>query len=151
MTTLNFEITVSCPKTDDPNGETRGLIKIGDQECAKISIVGATEEVIKFDVDLEDGDHTLTIEHNFTPDPHSALVVEKIIMDEIDIGVLAYNGAYTPIYPEPWYSDEVAEGRPPKKQIGNGEDGSSCLFMGWEGQYDLKFSTPLYEWLLENI
>ena len=56
-----------------------------------------------------------------------------------------------PTYPEPWYSDEVAAGRPPEENIGNGKNGSACLFMGWEGHYHLKFSTPLYEWLLENI
>lgn len=151
MTQLNFEITVKCPPTNQPAGETRGTVMIGDQECAKISIEGSNTQVLKFDVELDDAEHTLVVRHDYTPDPQSALVIDKIVMDEIDIGVLAYSGAYTPIYPEPWYSDEVAAGRKPKETVGNGEDGSACMFMGWEGRYELKFSTPLYEWLLENI
>ena len=151
MTALNFEITVKCPETDEPAGETRGTVMIREQECAKISIEGSNSQVIKFDVDLEEADHTLVVRHDYTPDPQSALVIDKIVMDEIDIGVLAYSGTYTPLYPEPWYSDEVAAGRKPKVTLGNGEDGSACMFMGWEGRYELKFSTPLYEWLLENI
>ena len=79
------------------------------------------------------------------------LHIKSINIDEIDIGALVFDGVYTPTYPEPWYSDEVAAGRKPKETVGNGEDGSACMFMGWEGRYELKFSTPLYEWLLENI
>ena len=89
MTALNFEITVKCPETDEPAGETRGTVMIGEKECAKISIEGSNSQVIKFDVDLEDADHTLVVRHDYTPDPQSALVIDKIVMDEIDIGVLA--------------------------------------------------------------
>tara|TARA_S200002703_G_C3658734_1_gene202290 strand:- start:62 stop:517 length:456 start_codon:yes stop_codon:yes gene_type:complete len=151
MTALSFEITVNCPKADNPTGETRGTVKVNNKEHGKISIIGPDTQVIKFDAELEDGEHTVSITHDYTPNSQSALVIEKIVMDEIDVGVLAYDGVYTPIYAEPWYTDEVEAGRKPKETIGAGQDGSACMFMGWEGRYDLKFNTPLYEWLLENI
>jgi hypothetical protein len=69
------------------------------------------------------------------------------------LGVILYKGGYTPTYPEPWYTDETNAGRPPKEVIGgpDGLMGSAPLFMGWEGTYTLKFSTPLYEWLLDHL
>jgi len=155
MSQLEFEITVRCPQTETDNAQTRGGIYINSdknsEQFAEIKLNGAEEKVIKFQAFLEDGEHTMQITHDFSADHVSAMVIEKIVIDEIDIGVIAYSGTYTPTYPEPWYSDEVDAGRTPKETIGNGVDGSAPLFMGWEGRYELKFSTPLYEWLLENI
>ena len=151
MDQLEFEITVKCPQVESDDSQTRGTININGEQQAKIELNGAEEKVIKFNAELEDGEHTIEITHDFSADNISALVIEKIIMDEIDIGVISYSGTYTPTYPEPWYSDEVDAGRTPKETIGNGVDGSAPLFMGWEGSYKLQFSTPLYEWLLENI
>tara|TARA_Y100001949_G_scaffold165653_1_gene161591 strand:- start:3855 stop:4310 length:456 start_codon:yes stop_codon:yes gene_type:complete len=151
MSILEFEITVKCPQVESDDSQTRGAIKINGEQHAKIELNGAEEKVIKFNADLEDGEHTIEITHDFSADNISALVIEKIIMDEIDIGVISYGGTYTPTYPEPWYSDEVDAGRTPKEIIGKGVDGSAPLFMGWEGSYKLEFTTPLYEWLLENI
>jgi len=147
----SFKITIKCPQSQSPTNETRGSIAIDNKIVQQFTLTGAEEKTYEFAHDLDDGDHTLTVNHDYSGDAISALVIEKIEMEEIDLGVLAYNGVYTPTYPEPWYSDECAAGRPPKETIGDGKDGSSCLFMGWEGRYDLKFSTPLYEWLLESI
>ncbi len=151
MSTLEFEITVKCPQVESDASQTRGTINIDGEKQATIELNGAEEKVVKFSADLEDGEHTFEITHDYSADNISALVIEKIIMDEIDIGVISYGGTYTPTYPEPWYSDEQEAGRTPKETIGDGVDGSAPLFMGWEGSYKLKFSTPLYEWLLENI
>ncbi len=154
METLSLKIKVTCPNSGN-NGTgtetTRGIIKVDGKELQKIQLTGKESQEHQLTLDLDEGEHTLSIEHTFSESPVSALVIEHIEIDEIDLGVLTYNGVYTPTYPEPWYSDEVTAGRPPKQQIGNGMDGSSCLFMGWEGKYELKFSTPLYEWLLQNI
>lgn len=151
MDQLEFEITVRCNETESDDAETRGRIKIDDDQVEDISLIGAETKTYKFSTELSEGDHTLQIDHVYSPDPRSALEITKIVVDEIDLGVLAYNGTYTPTYPEPWYSDEVTAGRRPKEHIGLGQDGSACMFMGWEGTYKLTFNTPLYEWLLENI
>lgn len=152
MDTLKFKVEVECPNEQTPSDITRGSISVNGKRVKDIELIGKTEpQAIEFDVSIEDGEHTLTVEHTFSESSQCALVINKIEIDDIDIGVLAYHGVYTPTYPEPWYSDEVAAGRQPKETIGNGVDGSACMFMGWEGRYDLKFTTPLYEWLLENI
>ena len=152
MDTLKFKIIVSCPNELSSDDITRGRISIDGKKIKDIEMKGKTEgKEIEFDVSADDGPHTLTVDHTFSESSSCALVIDKIEIDEIDIGILAYNGVYTPTYPEPWYSDEVAASRPPKETIGKGEDGSACMFMGWEGKYELPFSTPLYEWLLEHL
>ena len=152
MDTLKFKLVVSCPNEQTPSDVTRGHVSVDGKRIKDIEMTGKTSaHHIEFDIALDDGEHDLTVEHTYSESPQSALVIDKIEIDEIDLGVLAYQGVYTPTYPEPWYSDEVAAGRPPKETIGDGADGSACMFMGWEGRYDLKFSTPLYEWLIENI
>lgn len=149
---LHFKLVVECPNENTPSDVTRGIVSVDGKKIQDIELIGKTDaHEIEFELGMDDGDHTLTVEHTYSESPQSALVISKIEIDEIDLGVLTYQGVYTPTYPEPWYSDEVTAGRPPKQNIGAGADGSACLFMGWEGRYDLKFSTPLYEWLLENI
>ena len=151
MDELEFEVHVKCEDTEDPKAETRGRISIDDTSYQDISLIGATEQTLKFKVQIEEGEHTLRIDHLYSPDSKNSLQVTKILIDDIDLGVLAYNGVYTPQYPEPWYTDQCNAGNTPKPTIGGGSDGSACLFMGWEGKYELEFRTPLYEWLLENI
>ena len=151
MDELEFEVHVKCEDTEDPKAETRGRISIDDKSYQDISLIGATEQTLKFKIQVEEGEHTLRIDHLYSPDSKNSLQVPKILIDDIDLGVLAYNGVYTPQYPEPWYTDQCNAGNTPKPTIGGGSDGSACLFMGWEGKYELEFRTPLYEWLLENI
>ena len=146
-----MEIEVKCPQSGTETDSTRGSIKINGKVVQLIELTGVESKTFKIKTELEDGTHDLTIEHTYSENSTCALVINKIFIEDIDIGVLAYNGVYKPIYPEPWYSEQVDSGTPPKETIGNGADGSSCLFMGWEGEYTLQFSTPLYEWLLENI
>lgn len=149
---LKFKLTVGCPNEQTPSDITRGRVSVDGKRIKDIEMTGKTDaHEIEFELSLEDGPHTFTVEHTFSESAPCALVIDKIEIDDIDIGVLTYQGVYTPTYPEPWYSDEVAAGRTPKEKIGEGDDGSACLFMGWEGRYDLKFATPLYEWLLESI
>lgn len=151
METLSLKIKVNCPNSESGTEITRGVIKIDDKEVKKIQLTGKESQEHVMNIDVDEGEHILSVEHTYSESSVCALVIEQIEIDEIDLGVLTYNGVYIPTYPEPWYSDEVAAGRPPEENIGNGKNGSACLFMGWEGHYHLKFSTPLYEWLLENI
>lgn len=151
MPEQNFKLIISCPKSESVDAETRGSIMIDDEVVQQIKLSGTDTQTYEFTLDMEDGEHTISITHDYSADSSCALVVDKIEMDDIDLGVLAYNGTYKPIYPEPWYSDQVEAGTAPKEIIGEGEDGSACLFMGWEGKYSLTFTTPLYEWLLEQL
>ena len=150
---LEFSIKVKCPKSENPDAETRGYIAVDGKKIQDFSIVGATEQTVDFELSLEDAEHEISVHHTYSPDPLAACIIESITVDQIDLGIILYSGEYHPTYPEPWYSDESAAGRTPREVIGGKEanDGSMPLFMGWEGVYSLKFYTPLYEWLLDNL
>tara|TARA_B100001964_G_C14222664_1_gene596080 strand:+ start:1734 stop:2207 length:474 start_codon:yes stop_codon:yes gene_type:complete len=153
---LKAIVKVKCPEADNKD-ETRGAIFIDAEEKVKFTLENGESKSIEIEFDVKDVrkvEHELAVHHLYTPNPLSALIIETIILDDIDLGVILYKGEYKPVYPEPWYSDEVDAGRPPKEIIGDpesGKDGNAPLFMGWEGVYTLKFTTPLYEWLLEHL
>ena len=149
---LKASIKVKCPGKETNGDETRGSISINGEEKEKFTLRAGEEKTLEVEFDVDDGDHNLTIEHLYTPNLESAIIIDSIVLDDIDLGVILYKGEYTPTYPEPWYTDETNAGRPPKSIIGgpDGSMGSSPLFMGWEGTYSLKFSTPLYKWLLDR-
>jgi len=71
--------------------------------------------------------------------------IKSIEIDEIDIGSLVYEGIYTPIYPQPWYSQQVKAGTIPPKSFKN------VTSMGHNGTWVLGFQSPFYMWLLENL
>ena len=150
---LEFSIKVKCPKSENPDAETRGYIAVDGKKIQDFSIVGATEQTVDFELSLEDAEHEISVHHTYSPDPLAACIIESITVDQIDLGIILYSGEYKPVYPEPWYSAESAAGRTPRAVTGGkaANDGSMPLFMGWEGVYSLKFYTPLYEWLLDNL
>ena len=73
------------------------------------------------------------------------LKIKNITIDEIDIGGLVYEGVYTPEYPEPWASQQRAAGHELEKSF------NKVTFMGHNGEWKLKFASPFYMWLLENL
>ena len=73
------------------------------------------------------------------------LHIKRIEIDEIDIGGLVYEGEYTPIYPEPWASQQTKDGIDLKTSLRN------VTAMGFDGTWNFKFSSPFYIWLLENL
>tara|TARA_Y100000310_G_scaffold335307_1_gene416966 strand:+ start:747 stop:1265 length:519 start_codon:yes stop_codon:yes gene_type:complete len=151
--TFNLRVTVRTPPpTDTAQEETKGAILFDDKEIKTFSVMANETRIIETNIEnVHNGKHIITVRHVESASPSSALIIEAIEMDEINIGVIAYQGTYTPNYPEPWYSDEVQAGHTPQEAIGNKKDGSSCLFMGWEGDYRLEFTMPMYEWLLEHL
>jgi len=73
------------------------------------------------------------------------LHIKRIEIDEIDIGVLVYEGVYTPYYPEPWATQQRESGNDLRDSFKN------VTQMGFEGTWRLKFESPFYMWLLENL
>ena len=73
------------------------------------------------------------------------LCIKSIEIDELDLGALVYEGIYTPEYPEPWHSQQKTLGNPPPLLFNN------CDNMGHNGEWEFKFSSPFYMWLLENL
>ena len=54
MDELEFEVQVKCEDTEDPKAETRGRISIDDKSYQDISLIGATEQTLKFKIQVED-------------------------------------------------------------------------------------------------
>ena len=73
------------------------------------------------------------------------LHIKSIEIDEIDLGALVFEGLYTPVYPEPWHSQQVKNNTAPPKSIKNSTS------MGHDGTWELQFESPFYMWLLENL
>tara|TARA_B100000519_G_C14168604_1_gene402784 strand:+ start:231 stop:713 length:483 start_codon:yes stop_codon:yes gene_type:complete len=73
------------------------------------------------------------------------LKIKNIVIDEIDIGGLVYEGEYTPDYPEPWASQQRAAGKELEQTF------KKVTNMGHNGEWKLQFTSPFYMWLLENL
>jgi hypothetical protein len=73
------------------------------------------------------------------------LNIKGINIDDIDIGALIYEGEFTPIYPEPWATQQREAGVVLDKTF------KQCSKMGHDGEWKLKFASPFYMWLLENL
>ena len=73
------------------------------------------------------------------------LHIKSIEIDEINIGALVYEGVYTPVYPEPWATQQQENGVDLKESFTN------VTQMGFNGKWVLKFESPFYMWLLENL
>ncbi len=73
------------------------------------------------------------------------LHIKNIEIDEIDIGGLVYEGVYTPIYAEPWATQQRQAGEKLESSFKN------VTIMGHNGEWRFKFESPFYMWLLENL
>ena len=73
------------------------------------------------------------------------LHIKSIEIDEIDIGSLVFEGVYTPIYPEPWATQQANAGNELPKTLKN------VTQMGHDGEWRFTFTSPFYMWLLENL
>ena len=73
------------------------------------------------------------------------LHIKSIVIDEIDIGALVYEGVYTPEYPEPWATQQRSAGTDLPESFKN------VTQMGHNGTWRFTFTSPFYMWLLENL
>ena len=72
------------------------------------------------------------------------LVLESLYVDDIDISKILTKGRYYPTYPEPWYSQQMAQ------NVTLPEYETGALQWGWNGMWQLEYTTPVYDWLLKN-
>ena len=135
-------------------------IMIDDKSYFNGAIDGTEDKpnLIEFEHECEeDKEHTLTI-HRSGKSVGQTVVNEKgdilqdqlleikaMEIDEIDIGALVYEGVYTPEYPEPWATQQKESGQVLKESFTN------VTKMGHNGTWKLKFTSPFYMWLLDNL
>lgn len=67
-----------------------------------------------------------------------AIIVDWISFFNISDPKFVWEGVYTPIYPEPWYSQAVEK---PAKSLKNSN------YLGWNGTWQLDFTVPVFSWI----
>jgi len=85
------------------------------------------------EIRLENKTNADTIVHNNEITHDMLLNIDSIEIDEIELGTIKWD-----------LSEFIADD--PKR-----ENMKQCVNLGWNGSYRLKFSSPFYLWLLENM
>jgi len=105
-----------------------------------------TFEFTKF---LHKGLHSLEIELYHKPDidPHQNLQISNLSFGQIHSPRFVWQGVYQPRYPEPWASQQLAQGIQLQSQLHNTD------YLGWNGVWRLGFSVPIFTWIhkIENL
>ncbi len=154
---LKFKIQFYATMWDKP---PIAEVSVNGKTHYKKEITASVEEpiIIEFEDTLEEGkNYDLVINRSGKTDGQTVvnekgdilkdqiLHINKIEIDEIDIGNLVFEGTYTPEYPKPWYEQEIKAGRTPVESYKN------VTAMGHNGDWKWTFSSPFYMWLLENL
>ena len=154
---LKFKLELYATMWDTP---PHAEILVDDQSHFKGDITGTEEKpnVIEFEQELEeDKEYILTIDRSGKGRNQTVvndkgdvlkdqmLYIKNIVIDEIDIGALVYEGVYTPQYPEPWGTQQREAGFELQHSFKN------ATKMGHDGEWRLVFASPFYMWLLENL
>ena len=154
---LKFKIELYATMWDKP---PHAEILIGDKSHFTGDITGTEDKpnVVEFEHEFTEGKKCELIINRLGKDGNQTVVNDKgdllkdqllhiksIEIDEIDIGVLVYEGVYTPKYPEPWASQQREAGTELPESFKN------VTSMGHNGKWKFKFQSPFYMWLLENL
>ena len=154
---LKFKLELYATMWDQP---PVAEIKINSKSYFKAEITGNEQDptTIEFEAELTDeSEYNLIIERSGKENNQTVvnekgdilkdqlLHIKNIEIDEIDIAGLVYEGVYTPKYPEPWATQQRESGNDLKDSFEN------VTQMGFNGEWKLKFSSPFYMWLLENL
>jgi hypothetical protein len=154
---LKFKIALYSTMWDKP---PHAEILVDDRSFYKQDITGTEDKptIIEFETELDEGKHYQLIIKRSGKDNNQTMINEKgdilkdqllhikyIMIDEIDIGAMVYEGEYTPEYPEPWATQQREAGNDLKDSFKN------VTQMGFNGVWKFRFASPFYMWLLENL
>lgn len=148
--TLHFKIGISGTYWDKKPHYT---VWLDDQKYADATIGGHSKEIefVEFDAGITEGKHEFKIrlenksDRDVEKDGHGNIIndmllnIESIDIDGIDLGPLKWSASE-------FHADH--------KKIIHGTDMSvlkECVNLGWNGAYVIKFDSPFYLWLLENL
>ena len=70
-----------------------------------------------------------------------AVIVESVSFFGIQDPRFAWAGVYEPNYPEPWATEQQAQGVVLKPQL------SAHTYLGWPGKWTLTFDVPVFTWI----
>jgi hypothetical protein len=96
-------------------------------------------DTIHFDFE-SDNLGTLTVELVDKTD-QEAVVIEAVSFFGIEDPKFAWAGVYTPVYPEPWATEQQEQGVVLKPQL------CPHTYLSWPGKWTLTFTVPVFTWI----
>jgi hypothetical protein len=82
----------------------------------------------------------LTVEL-FDKTAQEAVVIESVSFFGIEDPKFAWGGVYTPVYPEPWATEQQEQGVVLQPQL------CPHTYLGWNGKWTLIFDVPVFTWI----
>lgn len=150
---IKFSIALDSVYWDKPpvaefriNGNTVwGPQDITEKTVAEFSVDFEDEKEYQFEM-IRSGktDKQVKFENNEIV-KDQLLSVSNVTIDGVDLGNLIYEIDYYPDYPEIWYNQQKEAGNEPISPLRN------MTSFGWNGTWKIKFTSPFYLWLLENL
>jgi hypothetical protein len=143
---LTFAITLSGTYWDR---KPQFSIWIDDHVVIQSEITSPAQQTVNFERNILEGEHSLkirlenkttadTITENSNVIKDMLLNVDDITIDDISLGNLLWSAEYILDRPQEYQGKTISHL-------------DSCVNLGWNGTYVLKFSTPFYIWLLEKL
>ena len=154
---LKFKLELYSTMWDKP---PHVEIFVNDHKHHEGDITGSEDapDMIEFEHDLKEGEEYNFIIKRSGKGKNQTVVNEKgdilkdqllniksLEIDEINIGGLIFEGVYTPVYPEPWATQQREAGNELQSSLKN------VTKMGHNGEWKFTFNSPFYMWLLENL
>ena len=124
-------------------------IWLDDHQVVASEIVSLAQQEIKFERTIDEGAHTLKIrlENKTNADTNirngeiiddMLLNIDDITIDDISLGNLLWSAEYILDHPQEYRGQTITK-------LDN------CVNLGWNGTWILKFTSPFYIWLLEQL
>jgi hypothetical protein len=143
---LKFAVTLSGTYWDR---KPQFSIWFDDHVIIQSEIAGPAQQIINFERTVDEGAHTLKIrlENKISTDTlieNSQLIkdmllnIDDITVDDISLGSLIWSAEYLLDRPQEYQGKTI-------------DHLDSCVNLGWNGTYVLKFASPFYIWLLEKL
>jgi hypothetical protein len=127
-------------------------IKIGVDNMIIFQGILTSLQEIHFNDKLSPGEHALWLEYTGKTNAdvgqtEQAVEITGISMQGISTDRMIWAGVFEPVYPEPWYTQQIRSGHQlPKSMTG-------LSYLGFNGVYTLTFTSPVFRWIheLENL
>ena len=143
---LEFAVTVSGTYWSK---KPQFSIWLNNKVIIQTEISSDVPQTHKFTHEIDEGEHTLRIKLENKTDTDTLIVngavtkdmllnIIDVTIDDISLGQLLWNAEYILDKPQQYHGKEIT-------QL------DSCVNLGWNGSYILKFSSPFYVWLLEKL
>lgn len=143
---LKFDITLTGTFWDR---RPQFSVWLDDHVVVQSEIASTAEQIVSFERRIAEGEHTLKIRlenktNSDTVIENGAVVkdlllnIDDITIDDISLGNLLWSAEYLLDAPQQYQGKTITHL-------------DSCVNLGWNGTYVLKFTSPFYIWLLEKL